>query len=75
MAPDGLGRNDRTPGALFWFFAFALQNAAYVCALGQIEMTFTLIGSFLVFRERLTWRGATGIALICASIFLLLLTL
>ena len=62
-------------GSLFWFFAFALQNAAYVRALGQVEMVFTLVISFLVFRERLTWREALGIAFICASIFLLILTL
>jgi len=64
-----------TLGSLFWFFAFALQNAAYVRALGQIEMVFTLIVSALVFRERLTRREGMGIMLICTSIFLLIMTL
>ncbi|WP_373947273.1 EamA family transporter [Paracoccus marcusii] len=64
-----------TLGSLFWFFAFALQNAAYVRALGQIEMVFTLLISFFVFRERLTGREVAGMAFICTSILLLVLTL
>lgn len=37
-------------GSLGWFAAFALQNAAYVRALGQVEIVFTLMASALVFR-------------------------
>ena len=62
-------------GSLFWFFAFALQNAAYVRALGQIEMVFTVLVSMLVFRERLSTKEGIGILLICASIFVLVLLL
>jgi drug/metabolite transporter (DMT)-like permease len=62
-------------GSLFWFFAFALQNAAYVRALGQIEMVFTLLVSFFVFRERLSLREGLGIGLICASVLMLVLLL
>lgn len=64
-----------TLGSLCWFFAFALQNVAYVRALGQIEMVFTLIVSYFVFRERLSWREIVGISFICASIFILIGTL
>lgn len=64
-----------TLGSLFWFLAFALENAAHVRALGQIEMVFTLMISVLVFHERLTAREVAGMALICAGILLLVLTL
>lgn len=62
-------------GSLCWFFAFALQNAAYVRTLGQVEMVFTLLVSYFVFRERLTRREGVGIALICLSILMLVLLL
>ncbi len=60
-------------GSLGWFTAFALQNAAYVKALGQIELLFTFIGSYLVFGERSTAREILGILLVVASIILLVL--
>jgi drug/metabolite transporter (DMT)-like permease len=55
-------------GSLFWFYAFALQNAAYVRALGQVELLFTLLISYFVFRERLTWREGAGMMLLSISI-------
>lgn len=55
-------------GSLCWFTAFALQNAAYVRAVGQVEIVFTLIASSLVFREKLSGREAAGIALVVASL-------
>ncbi len=60
-------------GSLGWFAAFSLQNAAYVRALGQVEMIFTLIASVAVFRERLRVREAAGIALIVVSLIVLVL--
>lgn len=62
-------------GSLGWFTAFALQNAAYVRAVGQIEMVFTILGAWLFFHERLTSRELGGIALVMLSVFLLLFTL
>ncbi|MBC7142520.1 MAG: EamA family transporter, partial [Rhodobacteraceae bacterium] len=61
-------------GSLGWFAAFSLQNAAYVRALGQVEIVFTLIASALVFRERLTGREGLGIALVVASVVLIVLS-
>jgi drug/metabolite transporter (DMT)-like permease len=61
-------------GSLGWFAAFALQNAAYVRALGQVEIVFTLIASALVFKERLRLREAVGIALVVASVLLIVLS-
>ncbi|MFZ1725737.1 MAG: DMT family transporter [Albidovulum sp.] len=61
-------------GSLGWFAAFSLQNAAYVRALGQIEMVFMVAVSVLVFRERLRWREGLGIALIVTSVLVIVLS-
>ena len=55
-------------GSAAWFSAFALQNAAYVRAVGQVEIVFTLAVSVLVFHERLRPREGLGIALVVASL-------
>lgn len=60
-------------GSLGWFTAFALQNAAYVKALGQIEVALSLVISWLVLGERLTLREAIGIALVTLSVICLIL--
>ncbi len=60
-------------GSLCWFAAFSLQNAAYVFAVGQIEVVFSLAVSILVFGERLARRELLGIALLTASILALVL--
>lgn len=56
-----------------WFTAFTMQNAAYVRALGQIELVFTFASSALFFRERVRRREVAGILLIVGAILLLLL--
>ncbi|GFE63438.1 DMT family transporter [Litoreibacter roseus] len=58
-------------GSFGWFTAFALQNAAYVKALGQVELIFTFLGSYFIFKERSTPREIAGIALIVVSILVL----
>lgn len=60
-------------GSAGWFTAFALQNAAYVRALGQVEMVFTLLVSVLVFHERLSRREGFGIAMVIAALVLIVL--
>lgn len=55
-------------GSFCWFAAFALQNAAYVFALGQIEVAFSILAATLVFRESITAREGVGMALLTASI-------
>lgn len=62
-------------GSLGWFTAFSLQNAAYVRAVGQVEIVFTLLASALVFRERLRLREGTGIALVVLSLLMIVLAL
>jgi len=60
-------------GSFGWFVAFALQNAAYVKAVGQVELVFTFLASYFVFKERSTRKELLGIGLIVASILLLVL--
>ncbi|HEY7644055.1 MAG TPA: DMT family transporter [Hyphomicrobiales bacterium] len=58
--------------SLAWFAAMTLQNAAYVRALGQVELVFTFATSALVFGERSTRREIVGILLLVVGILLLL---
>lgn len=51
-----------------WFTAFTLQNAAYVFAVGQIEVIFSIFASVLFFRERITGREVLGMTLLTVSI-------
>lgn len=62
-------------GSFCWFTAFTLQNAAYVNALGQVELLFSLLASVLFFREKISKREMAGIALLLASILLLIAVL
>ncbi|MEO1920179.1 MAG: hypothetical protein ABGW81_10845 [Paracoccaceae bacterium] len=50
-----------------------LQNAAYVKAVGQIELLFTFAASVLIFRERPNRREVGRIILVSLGILLLLL--
>ncbi|MED5531692.1 MAG: EamA family transporter [Pseudomonadota bacterium] len=57
--------------SLFWFSAFALQNAAYVKAVGQIELLFSLLASVLFFKERVRIQEILGIIFVALSILIL----
>ncbi len=58
-------------GSFCWFAAFSLQNAAYVFAVGQIEVIFSILAALLVFGEKVTPREYAGMALITGSIIVL----
>jgi len=60
-------------GSLCWFTAFTLQNAAYVFAVGQVEVIFSMLASVLFFRERITAREYSGITLLTVSILALVM--
>ncbi|WP_025062855.1 DMT family transporter [Sulfitobacter guttiformis] len=62
-------------GSLCWFIAFTLQNAAYVKALGQVELILSVIASTLFFKEKITVREAIGMTVLVASILLLVLVI
>ncbi len=57
-----------------WFTAFTLENAAYVRAVGQIELVFTFVASVIFFKERTSRLELLGVALILGAILLLILT-
>ncbi|MGI9478678.1 MAG: EamA family transporter [Hyphomicrobiaceae bacterium] len=61
-------------GSAGWFTAMTLQNAAYVRALGQIELIFTFAITYLYFRERATVNEIIGIILIACGIIVLVLS-
>ncbi|MEL6299706.1 MAG: EamA family transporter [Pseudomonadota bacterium] len=57
-------------GSIAWFTAFAIQNASYVRAVGQIEVVFTLLISWLYFREKLTAIELAGIGVTVAGVLM-----
>ena len=54
-------------GSFFWFTAFTLQNAAYVKAVGQIELILSLLITTLFFKEQVLRREILGMLLIGVS--------
>ena len=56
-----------------WFTAMTIQNAAYVRALGQIELVFTFAASYFFFHEKTNRVELFGIALVIGGILILLL--
>ncbi|MFP6749132.1 MAG: hypothetical protein VCD66_16220 [Alphaproteobacteria bacterium] len=61
-------------GSIGWFTAFTLQNAAYVRAVGQIELIFPFIASILFFKEKTSPMELGGVALILVAIVAIVLT-
>lgn len=60
-------------GSAAWFTALTLQVAAYVRAVGQVELIFSLLISYLFFRERSSAAELIGMAIIVAGIVLLVM--
>ena len=60
-------------GSICWFTAFTMQNAAYVNAVGQIELLFSLMIGAFVFGEKIGPREWQGLVLLTFSIVLLVL--
>ncbi|MCV2893011.1 DMT family transporter [Lentibacter sp. XHP0401] len=58
-------------GSICWFTAFAMMNAAYVFAVGQVEVIFSIIVSVWFFNEVITRREWVGMALITMSVLAL----
>lgn len=56
-----------------WFAAMAIQQAAYVRAVGQIELVFTFFVSLVLFRERIRGIDYAGVLLLVAGIVIVLL--
>ena len=62
-------------GSMGWFIAFTLQTVAYVKALGQIELLFSLVLTVFFFKEKITAREWQGGALLLLSILVLVLVI
>jgi drug/metabolite transporter (DMT)-like permease len=60
-------------GSIAWFTAMTLENASYVRSVGQVEAIFTLLISYLYFKERFNAAELIGIAVIVAGVLLFLL--
>ncbi len=57
-------------GSICWFAAFAMTNASYVMAVGQVEAVFSVLISTFYFRERLSALDVLGMAVIVAGVVL-----
>lgn len=55
-------------GSIGWFTAMTLQNVAYVRALAQVELVFTFLASWLVFKETIARSEIAGCVLIVAAV-------
>jgi len=60
-------------GSACWAMGFTLQTAAYVRALGQIELVFTFIASRYMLHERPTLGELVGAVLVVGGVVLVLL--
>ncbi|WP_371157562.1 EamA/RhaT family transporter [Jannaschia sp. 2305UL9-9] len=61
-------------GSLGWFTAYTLQTAAYVNAVGQVELILSMLISLTLLGERQTRREVMGIILVSVSVAGLVLT-
>jgi drug/metabolite transporter (DMT)-like permease len=60
-------------GSVGWFTAMTLQNAAYVRAVGQVELVFTLLISRFLFHESMSRFEFIGMLAVVAGILVLIL--
>ncbi|ARE39626.1 putative transmembrane protein [Rhodovulum sp. P5] len=58
-----------------WFLAFTLQKAAYVKALGQVELIFSFLAATFVFKEKTSGRELLAMGFLSASILILILAI
>ena len=61
-----------TLGSIGWYTAFALQEAAIVKTIGQVEFIFTVILTYTFFKERIGKVEWIGMSLVLFSVLLLL---
>ena len=61
-------------GSIGWFTAFALANASFVRAVGQIQVIFTVMISSLYFREKITRLEFVGMIVTVIGILMFRLT-
>jgi len=57
-------------GSIGWFTAFALENASYVRAVAQVEAVFTILISWLYFRETVRRMELVGIVTMIVGVLM-----
>ena len=57
-------------GSIGWYTAFAMQNASYVRAVGQVEVVFTLLIAWFYFREKISVLEYVGILITVAGVLM-----
>jgi len=55
-----------------WFSAFSLVDATFVRAVGQLEIVFSVLISYIFYKEKITGFELIGMSLITVSILALL---
>ena len=58
--------------SICWFYAMSVQNVAYVRALGQIELIFTILASIFYFKEKIIKNEILGIVITLTGILIIL---
>lgn len=58
--------------SICWFYAMSVQNVAYVRALGQIELIFTILASIFYFKEKIIKTEIFGILITLTGILIIL---
>ena len=58
--------------SICWFYAMSVQNVAYVRALGQIELIFTILASIFYFKEKIVKTEILGIMTTLVGILIIL---
>ena len=58
--------------SICWFYAMSVQNVAYVRALGQIELIFTILASIFYFKEKIIKTEILGILITLTGILIIL---
>tara|TARA_B100001250_G_scaffold140454_1_gene120305 strand:- start:59 stop:679 length:621 start_codon:yes stop_codon:yes gene_type:complete len=58
--------------SICWFYAMSVQNVAYVRALGQIELIFTILASIFYFKEKIIKTEILGILITLIGILIIL---
>jgi len=60
-------------GSFCWFWAFTLQNVAYVKAVGQVELILSMALTLFFFKEKITPREWIGGSVLSLSVLAMIL--
>ena len=61
--------------SICWFYAMSIQNVAYVRALGQVELIFTIMASFFYFKEKIILNEILGILVTITGIVIIIINI